>query len=117
MISALGYMVKSDQRVRNDDEVERFVLLPDVGTAVHPAHRFGDPMIDLRLSARSTVRFSERRLVWASPLGKSDPFALTESAPHREHDLERGLPAGKYERRYYPRRIGVVCLSIIRRKR
>jgi hypothetical protein len=39
-------------------------LLPDAGNAVHPAHRFGDQMIDVRLQAGGTVRFSEGSLVW-----------------------------------------------------
>jgi hypothetical protein len=64
MIRALGYMMESDRPVRNGERVERFVLLPDAGNPVHPAHRFGDQMIEVRLEAGNEVRFSERSLVW-----------------------------------------------------
>ena len=64
MVRALGYMMESDRRIPDGGEVGRFLLLPDAGTASHPAHRFGDQMIDVHLAVGSTVRFSARRLVW-----------------------------------------------------
>jgi len=73
MIRALGYMMDGDQRVRDGDDAERFVLLPDAGTAAHPAHRFGDQMIDVRLAPGRRVRFSEKRLVWVSGTLRSLP--------------------------------------------
>jgi hypothetical protein len=64
MIRALGYMMEGDRPVRDGDRVQSFVLLPDAGNPVHPAHRFGDQMIDVRLEAGNEVRFSGRGLVW-----------------------------------------------------
>jgi hypothetical protein len=64
MIRALGYMMDGDHPLHDAERVESFVLLPDAGHVTHPAHRFGDQMIDVRLTAGSTIQFSERRLVW-----------------------------------------------------
>ena len=61
---ALGYMMEGDQPVRDGQVVRRFVLLPDKGNAVHPAHRFGDQMIDVQLRPSDSVRFSGGSLVW-----------------------------------------------------
>ena len=64
MIRALGYMMNGDRPLRDGERVQGFILLPDAGSAVHPAHRFGDQMIEVRLEAGKAVRFSERSLVW-----------------------------------------------------
>ncbi|MBZ5625600.1 MAG: hypothetical protein LAQ69_43935 [Acidobacteriia bacterium] len=64
MIRALGYMMEGDRPLRDGERIQGFVLLPDAGNAVHPAHRFGDQMIDVRLQAANEIRFSERSLVW-----------------------------------------------------
>ena len=61
---ALGYMMEGDQPVRDGQLVGRFVLLPDKGNAMHPAHRFGDQMIDVQLSPSNSVRFYGGSLVW-----------------------------------------------------
>jgi hypothetical protein len=63
-IRALGYMMQTDQPMRDRQLVTEFVLLPDAGSAFHPAHRFGDQMIDVQLQPGNTVRFSARSLVW-----------------------------------------------------
>jgi len=65
MIRALGYMMERDRPIHDGGRVQGFVLLPDAGNPVHPDHRFGDQMIDVRLGAGNEVRFSERSLVWA----------------------------------------------------
>ena len=64
MIRALGYMMEGGRPIRHGERVQGFILLPDVGNAWHPAHRFGDEMIDVQLEAGNTVRFAERSLVW-----------------------------------------------------
>ena len=64
MIRALGYMMNGDRPVRDGEHVQGFTLLRDAGSAVHPAHRFGDQMIDVRLEEGNAVRFSEQSLVW-----------------------------------------------------
>lgn len=63
-VQALGYMVESD-RVNGEGEwVRDFVLLPEAGNLLHPAHRFGDQMITVHLASDARVRFSRRALVW-----------------------------------------------------
>ena len=64
-IRALGYMMDGGRPVHDGERVQSFVLLPDAGNSVHPAHRFGDQMIEVRLETGSLARFSERSLVWA----------------------------------------------------
>jgi hypothetical protein len=64
MARVLGYMMEGAQPMRDGATAGSFVLLPDRGSGTHPAHRFGDQMIEIRLAAGETVRFSEGRLVW-----------------------------------------------------
>lgn len=61
---ALGYMMAGDQVARDGDSVNRFLLFPDAGNALHPAHHFGDQMIAVQLQPGSTIHFSERNLLW-----------------------------------------------------
>jgi hypothetical protein len=63
-IRALGYMMEGDHPLRDGEPVRSFVLLPDAGSAVHPAHRFGDQMIEVHTDGGKLVRFRERTLVW-----------------------------------------------------
>jgi len=100
MIRALGYMMNGDRPLRDGERVQGFILLPDAGSAVHPAHRFGDQMIGVRLEAGKTVRFSERSLVWVwgtlqmlpgDPLGHA-PLNVLEHAraePASRADINR----------------------------
>lgn len=44
-VQALGYMMELDRSIRAGEAVRDFLLLPDPGSAIHPAHRFGDQMI------------------------------------------------------------------------
>lgn len=78
----LGYMMEGDHPVSDGQMVARFVLLPDAGNAVHPAHRFGDQMIDVCLKPGDTRRFAAGSLVWA--WGKWKPLA---GNPHRDKPL------------------------------
>jgi hypothetical protein len=100
MIRALGYMMEGVRPVRDGERVQSFILLPDAGSAVHPAHRFGDQMIDVRLEAGNTVRFSEQSLVWVwgtlrmlpgDPLG-DEPLYVLEHArtePANKADIQK----------------------------
>jgi len=63
-VQALGYMVESDHSDSEGEWVQNFVLLPEAGNLLHPAHRFGDQMITVHLSPDARVRFSSRALVW-----------------------------------------------------
>lgn len=100
MIRALGYMMDGDRPIRDGEHVRSFVLLPDAGTLVHPAHRFGDQMIEVRLATGDTVPFSEQSLVWVwgtlrmlpgDPLGPK-PLNILENArtePATKVDIQK----------------------------
>ena len=103
MIRALGYMMEGGRPfrpVRDGERVQGFILMPDVGNAWHPAHRFGDEMIDVRLDAGNTVRFAERSLVWVwgtlqmlpgDPLGHEPLYVLEQARtePAAKADIQK----------------------------
>ena len=96
---ALGYMMDGDQPVRDGQIVRRFVLLPDKGNAMHPAHRFGDEMIEVHLGPDNSIRFSWGSLVWvwgtlrASPGDPRGPIPLYQLDKARvEAADEREIP-------------------------
>ena len=76
---ALGYMVESDRLPHAGDWIRDFVLLPEAGNLLHPAHRIPDEMIAVRLREGEQIQFFPRSLVWvwgtfgASP---GDPAGL-----------------------------------------
>jgi hypothetical protein len=63
-VQALGYMFAGDRALGEGEWVQDFVLLPEAGNFLHPAHRFGDQMINVHLEPDTRVRFSFRALVW-----------------------------------------------------
>ena len=63
-VQALGYMLESGQPVRSGDWVQDFVLVPDAGNLLHPAHRIPDEMIAVRLQDGEQIQLSLRSLVW-----------------------------------------------------
>ena len=99
-IRALGYMMEGARPAEDGERVQRFVLLPDAGSSVHPAHRFGDQMIDVQLKAGNEVRFCARSLVWVwgtlrtlhgDPFGH-DPLYVLENArtePANKADIQK----------------------------
>jgi hypothetical protein len=100
MIRALGYMMEGDRQVRDGELIQGFVLLPDPGSAAHPAHRFGDQMINVRLETGSAVRFSEQSLVWVwgtlqmlpgNPTGHTPLYVLehARAAPANKTDIQK----------------------------
>jgi hypothetical protein len=60
----LGYMMDGDNPSRDGDWVESFILLPEAGQLLHPAHRVPDQMVEVRLARPAAFRY--RRLVWVS---------------------------------------------------
>ena len=64
-VQGLGYMIDSDQSVRKGEWVSQFVLLPEAGNLLHPAHRIRDQMITVHLEDRKGIQFSFRALIWA----------------------------------------------------
>ena len=85
-IRALGYMMEGDQPIRDGELVGRFVLLPDKGNAVHPAHRFGDQMIDVQLRSGDSVPFSRGSLIWVR--GTLRAFSGDPGGPQPLYRLE-----------------------------
>ena len=64
-VQALGYMVASDGGLGGEVTlVHEFILMPEAGNWMHPAHRYGDQMIAIHLQENARVRFSPRALVW-----------------------------------------------------
>ena len=61
-VQALGYMVESGHVNGEGEWVRDFVLLPEAGNLLHPAHRFGDQMITVHLAPEARVRFSRMPL-------------------------------------------------------
>ncbi len=83
---ALGYL--SDGTAAAHADISRFVLLPEAGSFLHTAHRFGDQMIAIQLRAPEPVRFAPDSLVWAcgkfqmisgDPAGSVPLYALADA--------------------------------------
>jgi hypothetical protein len=88
-VRILGYMMDSDSRNDLDEMVCDFILLPDAGHLLHPAHRFGDQMIAVHLQPSDCVTFTPRSLVWAfgnlrivkgNPIGPVPLYHLDEAS-------------------------------------
>lgn len=84
-VQALGYMVEEDRAIGEGQWVHDFVLLPEAGHFLHPAHRFGDQMIAVHLEPDTRVRFSSMALIWVTgtfraaagdPVGPKPLYAL-----------------------------------------
>jgi hypothetical protein len=99
----LGYMVEGASTLRAGQRVNRFVLLPDAGNALHPAHRLGDQMIDVNLRPGASVLFTPGRLVWVwgtlrmSPGNPNGPVPLygldnARTEPCRESRYSKVFP-------------------------
>lgn len=102
MIRALGYMMEGDRPIHDGERVPGFVLVPDVGNLWHPAHRFGDEMIDVHLEAGNTVHFAERSLVWVWGELRVLPGDPTGHQPLYVLEHARTEPAGTADiQRYF----------------
>jgi hypothetical protein len=95
-VQALGYMVEGDRAIGEGQWVQDFVMLPEAGHFLHPAHRFGDQMITVHLEPDTRVRYSSRALVWVygtfracagDPAG-SKPLYSLERARVQATDIE-----------------------------
>jgi hypothetical protein len=87
-VRALGYMMETDRVPQDGEWVHGFVLLPDSGNALHPAHRFGDQMVAVRLRPDLPAQFVSRNLVWVwgtfrrsggDPAGSTPLYALEQA--------------------------------------
>jgi hypothetical protein len=63
-VRMIGYMTEGYQPSRDGATVELFVLLPEAGQFLHPAHRIPNQMVEVHAS--HPVLFHRRDLVWAS---------------------------------------------------
>jgi hypothetical protein len=100
-IQAIGYMFDADQPVSKGEWVKEFVLLPEAGSFVHPAHRIRDQMITVHLEDGGRIQFAPRTLIWvwgnflvsSAPAVRSQPLYTLEGA--------RAQPADKADIRKY----------------
>ncbi len=86
-VRALGYMADGDSPIHTGDTVQDFVLLPEAGSFLDPADRFGDQMVRVHLNESERVPFSPRRLVWV--WGTFRAFRGDPSGPAPLYSLER----------------------------
>jgi len=63
-VQALGYMSDSGPSTSKDQWVQDFVLLPEAGNLMHPAHRIRDQMIAVHLEDGTRIQFAPRALMW-----------------------------------------------------
>jgi hypothetical protein len=63
-VQALGYMLDNDRSTSKNQWVQDFVLLPEAGNFMHPAHRIRDQMIAVHLEDGARIQFAPRALVW-----------------------------------------------------
>ena len=60
----IGYMMDASTPAMDGARVDVFILLPEAGQLLHPAHRNPDQMVEVRTA--SPVVFQSRQLVWVS---------------------------------------------------
>ena len=63
-IRMIGYMMDGYQPSRDGATVDVFVLLPEAGQFLHPAHRIPNQMVEVRPSR--PIVFHYRALVWVT---------------------------------------------------
>jgi hypothetical protein len=97
-VRMIGYMMDEDPSPRDGTPVNSFILLPEAGQFLHPAHRI--PNESVVVWATKPVVYRYRQLVWASgalnrTIGRSrdaEPAYALVSAdvmPAAEHDIRR----------------------------
>lgn len=60
----IGYMMDGYKPSRDGEQVNMFILLPEAGQFLHPAHRIPSQMVEVW--PLHPARFGYRQLVWAS---------------------------------------------------
>lgn len=94
-VQVLGYMFEGNQPLQERQWIGEFVLLPEPGNLLHPAHRFGDQMIAVHLL--TPARFLPRGLVWA--WGTLRPLKANARGPEPLYAIEQAQtrPASESE--------------------
>jgi hypothetical protein len=59
-----GHMMDGQRSSRDGEQVNMFILLPEAGQFLHPAHRIPDRMVEVH--PPYAIVFRNRQLVWAS---------------------------------------------------
>jgi len=99
-VQALGYMLDGDRPISKGEWVTEFMLLPEAGNLMHPAHRIRDQMIAIHLEDGKGIQFSPRALTWvwgsfgvsSQPSVRSKPLYTFERArvkPADRADIKR----------------------------
>jgi hypothetical protein len=96
-VQALGYMLETDQSLHTGDWVQDFVLLPEAGNLLHPAHRIPDQMIAVRLHEGERIQFAPRNLVWVWGTFRASPGDPAGLLPLYLLDQARAKRADKSE--------------------
>jgi hypothetical protein len=60
----IGYMMDAYEPSRDGSPVRMFILMPDAGQWLHPAHRIPDEMVEVHMV--HPVPFKNRELVWVT---------------------------------------------------
>jgi hypothetical protein len=63
-VRMLGYMMDGYHPVRDGTYVKMFVLMPEAGQLLHPAHRLRDEMVEVWLAGGQSIPYMDRNLVW-----------------------------------------------------
>lgn len=96
-VQALGYMSEGDRPPHKGEWVRDFVLLPDAGNLLHPAHRIPDEMIAVHLRQSEPIQFIPLSLVWVWGTLQAQPGDPAGSQPLFRIDRARAKPADKSE--------------------
>jgi hypothetical protein len=101
-VQALGYMLDGDRPISKGEWVKEFLLLPEAGSFVHPAHRIRDQMIVIHLEDGKQIQFSPRALTWVwGSFGVSSESAV-RSQPLYTLERARAKPADRADiQRYF----------------
>jgi hypothetical protein len=96
-VRMIGYMMDGYQPSRDGAEVNMFILLPEAGQFLHPAHRIPNQMVEIR--PRHPIVFRYRDLVWASgvlnrtignPGDEKAAYAMSDAEVNRAMEREIG---------------------------
>jgi hypothetical protein len=88
-VRMLGYMMDGYQPVRDGTPVSMFILMPEAGHLLHPAHRIPSQMVEIRLTSGHSIPYRDRSLVWVTGLlgntsgtvnGEHADYAMTEAS-------------------------------------
>lgn len=70
-IRMLGYMMDGYTPSPDGAKVEMFILMPEAGHFLHPAHRMHDEMVEVWPTRRAAFQY--RRLVWVTGMLERTP--------------------------------------------